>query len=290
MKCRICATEGCVGHLGAVTSPAGGMHKVYACEACGSRFAEHDPAVYEALHASASSVYGWQDEIAATAERLFAAKDRSGLKAYLSMLPKNAFVIETIEAMPDCRRVMELGCSRGYLTGYFILAGYDVVGVDVSSTAVEAAARRFGPHFFLPGAGPVRQREPFDAIYHVGTIGCVGDPAGFTNRLIGMLRPEGILVFNAPNAAACRARGTLWPQSAPPPDVVTLFDESFWQRLFSASCEVEVKARRRSYGEQARGALAALRGGQLGAALKPARIDEFGLMVKLTRRAGACAA
>ncbi len=285
MKCRICAVEGRTASLGAVRSPSGGMHNVYACEACGSRFAEHDPAVYEALHSNAGSVYGWHDEIAATAERLFAAKDRAALKTYLSMLAKNAFVIGAIEAMPHCRRVMELGCSRGYLTGYFILAGYDVVGVDVSATAIEAAAQRFGPHFALPGVEPARERQPFDAIYHVGTIGCVDDPVGFTKGLIDMLRPGGLLVFNAPNVAACREQGVLWPQSALPPDVVSLFDEGFWRRQFGSACEVEVEARRLSHGERARAAVGALRSGRIGAALKqPAHIDEFGLMVKLIRR------
>lgn len=285
MRCRICGAEARAERLAVIRSPSGGTHEVHECRACGCRFADHEASVYETLHAASTSVYGWQDEIAEMCKRLFDSGDRNSLAAYLSMLSKNAFVIETIEAMSDCRRIMELGCSKGYLTAYFILAGYDIVGVDVAETAVKAAAARFGPHFAVPDSKFVVQRQPFDAIYHVGTIGCVEDPIGFTHSLLARLRPGGMLVFNAPNVDAYRERGTVWSASALPPDLVTLYSPRFWRQNFDAHCLVEVKEGRLPYKQRIREMASALRRGHIIQALRMPELDEFGLMVKMTKRA-----
>jgi hypothetical protein len=47
-----------------------------------------------------------------------------------------------------------------------------------------------------------------------------------------MLKPGGRLLFNAPNRDGCCLRDQLWFESAPPPDVVTLFPAGFWLKQF----------------------------------------------------------
>src|SRR5205814_1852125 len=79
---------------------------------------------------------------------------------------------------------------------------------------------------------------PYDIIYHVGMIGCVADPIELTKQLLAMLTPHGRLLFNAPNRQSCSLRGQLWLDSAPPPDLVTLFPPGFWKRQFYASAAV----------------------------------------------------
>src|SRR5207253_2971715 len=69
-------------------------------------------------------------------------------------------------------------------------------------------------------------------------IGCVGDPIGLTKQLLTLLKPGGRLLFNAPNRSALHLNGQLWLDSAPPPDVVTLFPEGFWKRHFSNEADV----------------------------------------------------
>jgi len=53
-----------------------------------------------------------------------------------------------------------------------------------------------------------------------------------------MLKPGGQLLFNAPNADSCWLKGQLWIDTAPPPDVVTLFRPGFWRRHFSSVADV----------------------------------------------------
>jgi hypothetical protein len=45
-------------------------------------------------------------------------------------------------------------------------------------------------------------------------------------------------LFNAPNRAARHLAGQVWIDSAPPPDLVTLFPPGFWARQFSDAADV----------------------------------------------------
>jgi hypothetical protein len=69
-------------------------------------------------------------------------------------------------------------------------------------------------------------------IFHVGTIGCVADPIGTTKKLLSLLKPGGRLLFNAPNREGWSWPDQLWFDSAPPPDLVTMFPPGFWHSQF----------------------------------------------------------
>ena len=53
-----------------------------------------------------------------------------------------------------------------------------------------------------------------------------------TRQWLDLLKPGGRLLFNAPNRDGCTLRDQLWFESAPPPDVVTLFPPGFWRDRF----------------------------------------------------------
>ena len=110
----------------------------------------------------------------------------------------------------------------------------------MSRDAIDVARAAFGPHFAVAGDAEIEARAPYDVIYHVGLIGCVADPIGFLRGLLRMLRPGGVLLFNAPNRAALRSANQLWLDSAPPPDLVTLFPERFWAHFFGDEAAVAV--------------------------------------------------
>ncbi|NNC91981.1 MAG: methyltransferase domain-containing protein [Acidimicrobiia bacterium] len=157
------------------------------------------------------------------------------------MTPKYRFIIEQLEAHSPGGRVMEVGSSKGQLTAYLRAAGFDALGVDVSSSAVERATELFGDYYAAPDSPRVRDSEPFDAIVHAGTIGCVESPAQFTRNLLTKLRSGGLLAFNAPNVDVCRQENKLWPRNAEPPDLVTLFQPSWFEDEFASDATVTVK-------------------------------------------------
>ena len=239
--CRVCGSPR-LSYLGVVEYLQNYPAEVYDCAECECRLTPHDPAVHQRFHGEpALSYYHDYIGMAERCRELFTAGDRIGLRQQLSLEAKNRFIIDRLSGVPASANVLELGCSRGYLTSLFILEQRRILGVDVSRDAVEAARAGFGPHFAVAGDPEINDRAPYDVIYHVGLIGCVADPIGFTRDLLRMLRPGGVLLFNAPNRAALRAANQVWIDSAPPPDLVTLFPAQFWPQFFGAEADVRVE-------------------------------------------------
>lgn len=239
MICRICGCK-TVQVVGTYKPYLDYECSIYDCKSCGCRFAPYDESIYEKLHRSTGSTYDSHDKLAMKAEHLFKRKDIEGLKKYLIKVPKYKFIIDTIEKHSVINKIVEVGCSKGYLTAYFILKGFDVKGMDISPTAIQDANRRFGHNFVLSNDPAIEKNAPYDAIYHVGTIGCVKSPRDFTKYLLTLLKPNGLLLFNSPNVCACLETGRAWVSGTPPPDLVTLFKEEFWKNNFVETADVTI--------------------------------------------------
>jgi len=191
------------------------------------------------MHSESGSVYNNYRGLLDESTKAFRGRDANALKQVLSRASKYKFIIDQVERRPRNAQLLEIGCSRGYLTSYFILSGYQVKGVDISKSAVESARDAFGDHFVLEGDPSIEGGAPYDVIYHVGTIGCVADPLGLTRRLLRLLRPGGCLLFNSPNLESCWLAGQLWIDASPPPDVVSIFPPGFWRNHFAKEAQVE---------------------------------------------------
>jgi len=228
-QCRVCQSRNVV-LAGRVEYLAGCPCDIVDCRACGCLTSVNDQAIHAGLHAvPAISYYASYRDLWSQCRRLFAAGDRAGIEALLRQNRKYAFVLDRVNSLPENARILEWGCSRGYLAAASLIAGRSVLGVDVATDAVDAAREAFGDHFVVDGSTRIAADGPYDAIYHVGLIGCVSDPLGLTRRLLSLLKPNGVLFFNAPNRAAMHLRGQLWLDAAPPPEVITLFPPGFWR-------------------------------------------------------------
>lgn len=235
--CRICASRA-VRNLGTVAFYRDYAVPVYDCDGCGCRWVEHDAGIHDSLHAD-DGVYAWHAERQRDVQAFFAAGDGPGLASYLCARDiRVRFIVEKLAALPQGARVLEVGCSRGYLTALLLSQGYAVTGTDISPVALAAAAEVFGNHFCLPDDPAIAGGAPYDAIVHAGTIGCVDQPIRLTRYWLSMLRPGGVLVFNAPNRAPCDVLGTPWVSGTTPPDLVTLFPADFWSQMFRDEADV----------------------------------------------------
>lgn len=236
MICRICSSADVI-KLGEVEYYSNFAREIFECLDCRCRFTTHDDGVYEYLHSKAGSRYGGYRDMQEQCKQMFQNRNLDGLKEVLSRSSKYSFIIQAIERVPKTARLLEIGCARGHLTSYFVLAGYEITGMDVSPQAVNDAKEAFGD-FFAKDLSTVEAGSPYDIIYHTGMIGCVASPMELTRRLLTLLKPGGRLLFNAPNADSCWLPGQLWIDYAPPPDLVTLFRPGFWERFFCDSAEV----------------------------------------------------
>jgi SAM-dependent methyltransferase len=239
-QCRVCGSSDFTKR-GDVEFYFGYAWPIYDCEDCGCRFTLHDTSAYDLLYSERSSCYSRYTGQAETCKRLFDRGDLAGLRAALSEGSKYRFIIDAIDREPAEARILEIGSSRGHLTSYFILAEREIAGVDISSNAITTAKADFGDYFVQAGDPSIKARAPYDVIFHVGTIGCVADPVGMTRQWLDLLKPKGRLLFNAPNRDGCTLWGQLWFESAPPPDVVTLFPPGFWRDRFGDAAIVSEK-------------------------------------------------
>jgi SAM-dependent methyltransferase len=227
--CRVCGSDD-TAVAGRVEYLSGFPSVIVDCRHCGCRTSADAAPLHAAFHEVPSiSYYAGYRVLLDQCRRMFAAGDRAGIERLLRQNPKYAFVLDQLQTLPDGSRILEWGCSRGYLAAASLAAGRQVLGVDVAPDAVAAACEAFGDHFVIDGSPRIEAEGPYDAIYHVGLIGCVPDPLGLTRRLTALLKPGGKLFFNAPNRDAMHLRGQLWLDSAPPPDLVALFPSGFWR-------------------------------------------------------------
>jgi len=238
-KCRVCNSSS-IKTLGNYRPYKDYECMLYECDSCESRFTDFPALSDERIKNARVSIYQDNDVLARRLKKYFDQKNAVLAKEVLSEVPKFRFVMNTIEARSDIRRVLELGCSYGHLTSYFLIKQYAITGVDVYPELVEAANRLFGDHFFVYDREKIRSAAPYDAIFHVGTIGCVEFPLKFTNFLITLLKPGGILIFNSPNVAACKEINEIWIHEGTPPDLVTLFQNSFWNKHFGDQVDTEL--------------------------------------------------
>lgn len=110
-------------------------------------------------------------------------------------------------ARPLCARrdVLDAGCGVGYGTAYLAETARNVVGLDVSTEAIEYARRRYaadnvdfvvGDVLAIPYAD-----DSFDVVCAFETVEHLSDPERFVAEARRVLKPSGVLVASTPQAA-----------------------------------------------------------------------------------------
>jgi len=107
------------------------------------------------------------------------------------------------EVMPPAGRVLEVGCSSGFMLYPLVDAGYQCIGVEPSGVFRDyLKARRIVAHDSLQDlVANNGVADHFDAIMHFFVLEHVADPLGFLRSQMELLREGGVLVFEVPNAA-----------------------------------------------------------------------------------------
>jgi SAM-dependent methyltransferase len=105
------------------------------------------------------------------------------------------------------RRVLDVGTDRGWFLKCFQDAGAEVFGTQLSESAARVAGRRLGREIFLGELPDARFPEgsmDLVCLYHV--LEHVGEPRVYLREISRVLRLDGVLAVEVPNARCLTAR------------------------------------------------------------------------------------
>ena len=105
--------------------------------------------------------------------------------------------------LPPRGRILEVGCSSGFMLYPLAEAGHECVGVEPSGVfAGYVRSKKIACFDTLDEMrADSRYRDGFDLVMHFFVLEHVADPVSFLRAQLALLRPGGKLVFEIPNAA-----------------------------------------------------------------------------------------
>jgi SAM-dependent methyltransferase len=105
--------------------------------------------------------------------------------------------------LPKKGRVLEIGCSSGFMLYPLVERGFECVGVEPSGVFGEYVRSRgidcYDSTEDLIATG--RHKDGFDLILHAFVLEHISAPKAFLQQQLDMLKPGGKLIFELPNVA-----------------------------------------------------------------------------------------
>lgn len=106
-----------------------------------------------------------------------------------------------LKGLPVRSKILDFGCGRGEFTNYIASLGYDVVGADISSVAVELNRKDYPNLKFAeitPGQQTPFAAGTFDVIWASEVIEHVYDVHGVFAEFTRLLNKNGRLILTTP--------------------------------------------------------------------------------------------
>jgi len=101
------------------------------------------------------------------------------------------------------RRLLDVGCANGDFPRYMKARGWDVEGVEVSSTTNPVNDFPIHTSEFPAARIP---RESFDVVTAWAVLEHVHDPKAYFQRACDVLKKDGVFIFNVPNFASLASK------------------------------------------------------------------------------------
>jgi len=130
--------------------------------------------------------------------------------------------LEIIRQEVSGTQLLDVGCASGHFLLAASRARYQVNGIDVSQTAIDALKTRFGFEAWVGDPAHLPLDRLYDAITLWETLEHMADPRPTLRRLRDRLRPEGRLFIGTGDnqSPLARALGSRWWYRTPPDHVI----------------------------------------------------------------------
>jgi SAM-dependent methyltransferase len=104
--------------------------------------------------------------------------------------------------LTDTARILEVGCSSGFMLYPLIAAGHECVGIEPSGAFGDYLRSRNLEVYQTPQQlADVRHEARFDLVMHFFVLEHIAEPQIFLRSQLALLKPGGRIVFEVPNAA-----------------------------------------------------------------------------------------
>lgn len=192
MERQVVVTPHVFGHKGSQN------RAFFHCETCDVRYQYPGLTPEEEAHFYAEEFEGFMASRAGAsggwlkAESHIAANEQTRLRRMAYIGPH----------LKERLRILEVGCSSGFMLYPLAEAGHQCTGIEPSGVFSKFVRQRGLPVF--EGVERLRESEPdarFDIIFHFFVLEHVRDPLKFLLDQLDLLKPQGKIIFEVPNAA-----------------------------------------------------------------------------------------
>lgn len=241
--CSICQGTALLKHRGFPGYQEGLVYDIFECDNCGTSFVDPlktDEKVYDFMYRSASRLVGYERYYRYfESVKLF----RNPLAYLKTTEPSYWSVITQIQKSTKPKneiKVLEIGSGLGYVTKSLRASGYNAVGIDVSSEAVEIAKASFGDYYQVEDLFLKAEKdERFDYVLMMDVIEHVENPVAFVEAALKLVAEGGELLITTPNKSSAPASISVWQSDAPPVHLWFMAEKTLKAIAFrvKASCE-----------------------------------------------------
>ncbi len=229
IKCIICDHHVTIKLKNIEGYQEGETFTIYHCPYCDTSFAwPHiiNEDIYDNIYSQANIIPGYS-RYAVYANEIISKKNPLG---YLANKEAVYFSIREIleNNVAKEAQILEVGSGLGYLTYAIRERGFNIVGLDISSDAVEQAKKKFGDYFICEDIFQyVKNNEGrFDTIILTEVIEHISNPTGFCDTLLKLLKNGGQLIITTPNKSSFSSE-EIWETELPPVHLTWFSETSF---------------------------------------------------------------
>jgi len=220
VKCLLCANDAVLVHSDLPGYQEPELYTIYHCPTCNTAFSfprVESNKIYESIYKNGEIVPGYNRY---WRHRNKVKKNKNPL-AYLSKLEDTYWAVnEAISSFVTDKgstKILEVGSGLGYLTYSLRFANYDVLGIDISETAVQQATKVFGDYFIRADLFDFAKQNAnsFDVVILTEVIEHVDKPLDFIESIKQLLKPGGRAIITTPNKSLYPS-DIIWATDLPP--------------------------------------------------------------------------
>lgn len=196
------------------------IFQIYHCPDCHAAFAlpqVETSSIYENIYDNGKIVPGY-NRYWKYAENI--KKSRNPM-AYLANQEEAYWAVKEATASQitnkEYAKILEVGCGLGYLTYALAREGYNIVGLEISETAVANARMNFGDHFICSDLFQFAQLNSgsFDMVILTEVLEHVENPMDFLVAILKLLKSGGKAIITSPNKSIY-PKEIIWDTELPP--------------------------------------------------------------------------